>query len=43
MKDELQIKMYAFTVDCKDPYELATFYATLLQWEIPSTMKIGLV
>lgn len=35
MKDELQIKMYAFTVDCKDPYELATFYATLLHWEIP--------
>lgn len=29
------IKMYAFTLDCKDPYALAEFYAKLLQWEIP--------
>ena len=35
MDDELKIKMYAFTVDCKDPYELAKFYADLLKWEIP--------
>lgn len=35
MEEELKIKMYAFTVDCKDPYELAKFYATLLTWEIP--------
>lgn len=34
MNPELKIKMYAFTVDCKDPYELATFYAALLNWEI---------
>ena len=35
MNDELKIKMYAFTVDCKDPYALAKFYADLLKWEIP--------
>ena len=29
------IKLYALTLDCKDPYKLATFYAALLQWEIP--------
>jgi predicted enzyme related to lactoylglutathione lyase len=27
--------MYALTLDCKDPYELAKFYAALLKWEIP--------
>lgn len=32
--DELKIKLYAFTVDCKDPHALATFYAALLKWEI---------
>lgn len=35
MDDKTKIKMYAFTLDCKDPYELAKFYAALLQWEIP--------
>ena len=35
MEDELKIKMYSFTMDCKDPYELAKFYAQLLGWEIP--------
>lgn len=35
MDQELKIKMYAFTVDCTDPYELAKFYAALLGWEIP--------
>jgi predicted enzyme related to lactoylglutathione lyase len=35
MDDELKIKMNSFTLDCKDPHELAKFYATLLQWEIP--------
>lgn len=35
MSEELKIKMYALTLDCKDPYELAKFYATLLKWEIP--------
>lgn len=34
MNEELKIKMYAITIDCKDPYELAEFYAKLLQWEI---------
>ena len=32
--DEVKIKMYAFTVDCPDPYALAEFYAALLQWDI---------
>ncbi len=35
MDEELKIKMYTFTMDCKDPYELAEFYAKLLKWEIP--------
>lgn len=35
MDDELKIKMYALTLDCKDPHELAKFYAALLKWEIP--------
>lgn len=34
MDDELKIKMYSFTVDCKEPHELAKFYAALLKWEI---------
>lgn len=34
-KDEMEIKMYAFTIDCTDPYQLAKFYAELLKWEIP--------
>ena len=34
MADDLQIKLYAFTLDCKNPYELAKFYAALLGWEI---------
>lgn len=33
--EESKIKMYAFTMDCIAPYELAKFYADLLQWEIP--------
>lgn len=35
MDNELKIKLYAFTLDCKEPYELASFYAALLHWEIP--------
>lgn len=35
MDNQLKIKMYAFTLDCLDPYALAKFYAELLQWEIP--------
>ena len=34
MKDDLKIKMYSFTVDCKDPHKLANFYADLLKWEV---------
>lgn len=34
MNHELKIKMYSFTVDCTEPYELAKFYASLLNWDI---------
>ncbi len=34
MENELKIKMYSFTLDCKDIQELAKFYAALLKWEI---------
>lgn len=34
MDDGLKIKLYAFTLDCKGPYELAKFYAALLGWKI---------
>ncbi len=34
MKQTPKIKLYAFTIDCPQPYELAQFYAALLQWEI---------
>lgn len=34
MDSELKIKMYAVTMDCPDPHELAKFYAALLKWEI---------
>lgn len=34
MDDKLKIKMYSFTVDCKEPQELAKFYAALLNWEM---------
>lgn len=36
MSDEpVKIKLYAVTVDCEKPYELAKFYAELLHWDIP--------
>ncbi len=35
MNEEAKIKLYAFMVDCREPYELAKFYAALLGWEIP--------
>ena len=35
MGNELSIKLYTVTMDCKDPYALAKFYAELLHWEIP--------
>ena len=34
MTNEPIIKMSSFMIDCKDPHELATFYAALLKWEI---------
>ena len=34
MEDGLKIKMYSFTLDCRDPHGLAKFYAALLKWEI---------
>lgn len=34
MDNELKIKMYALTIDCKEPYKLAKFYADLLKWDI---------
>lgn len=34
MNDGLKIKMYSFTLDCKNPHELAKFYAALLNWEV---------
>lgn len=34
MNEELKIKMYSFTMDCKDPDQLAAFYAKLLDWQI---------
>ncbi|MDI9421662.1 MAG: VOC family protein, partial [Bacillota bacterium] len=27
MDDGLKVKMYSFTLDCRDPHELAKFYA----------------
>ena len=36
MGDELKIKMYSFTLDCKDPHGLAKFNANLLNWEMVS-------
>lgn len=35
MDEKPKIKLYALTVDCKEPYALAQFYAALLGWEIP--------
>lgn len=35
MENELKIKLYSVTLDCENPFELATFYAALLKWDIP--------
>lgn len=37
--EELKIKMYSFTIDCKDPGELAKFYAALVKWNIVFTAE----
>lgn len=34
MDHKLKIKMYSIVLDCKNPQELAKFYAELLGWEI---------
>ncbi len=34
MAAELKIKYYATTIDCKNPLELANFYAALLGWAV---------
>lgn len=34
MDNKCSIKLYAFTVDCKNPDKLANFYARLLGWEV---------
>lgn len=34
MDDELKIKMYSLTLDCRAPDELAGFYAALLHWDV---------
>lgn len=32
--NDMKIKMYSFTIDCKNPSALAQFYAKLLDWEV---------
>jgi hypothetical protein len=32
--DEIQIKMFNTTIDCKDPRKLADFYVMLMNWEL---------
>jgi hypothetical protein len=32
--------LYALTLDCKDPYELAKFYAALLKWECRICLRL---
>ena len=34
MKDDLKLKLYSLTIDCKDPRALGSFYAKLLGWEL---------
>ena len=34
MDSKLNIKMYSFTLDCKEPNKLAKFYAQLMDWEL---------
>lgn len=36
MNDDLKIKLYSFTLDCRDPHQLAALYAALLKWEVLS-------
>ncbi len=35
MEHQPEIKLYACTLDCAEPHELAQFYAALLGWIIP--------
>lgn len=34
MSEEKIIKLYSFTMDCLNPEKLATFYASLMDWEV---------
>ncbi len=34
MSEEKIIKLYSFTMDCLNPGKLATFYASLMDWEV---------
>lgn len=34
MEHKPNMKLYAFTIDCKEPYALAQFYAGLMGWEV---------
>lgn len=36
MDSNLKIKLYSFTLDCKEPMKLAKFYGDLLNWEVKS-------
>lgn len=36
MSDKPVIKLYSFTIDCREPGELAGFYADLLAWDMMS-------
>lgn len=35
MDQAMKLKLYSFTLDCKNPRELANFYSLLLGWEMP--------
>jgi predicted enzyme related to lactoylglutathione lyase len=38
MENAFKIKLYSFTLDCKEPLQLAKFYAELLEWQIVPVM-----
>ena len=43
MEDKLKIKIFSFTLDCKDPDKLADFYATFLGWDKGANKEEGWV
>ena len=36
MSNDMTIKLYSFTMDCKEPDKLAGFYAALMDWDMMS-------